>query len=78
MTTTIKVTSHNYPVLVRALDQDIAPDGTVRPDKLAWEKVFAPDDGEQVHYCTTTRRLEIVDLEYGDPRAREAKEPSAA
>jgi hypothetical protein len=69
MTTTVKVTSHNYPALVTAVDRYAAPETRTQ---LA---VLHPEDGEQSFYCTTTRTLEIVDLECDDPRAE--KKPAA-
>jgi hypothetical protein len=70
MTTTIKVTSHNYPALVTAVDRYTA---TTARTQLA---VLHPEDGEQIFHCTTTRTLEIVDLEYDDPRAAKKTAPS--
>ncbi len=58
MTTTIKVTSHNYPALVETFDNG----------KLVSSQVLTPKDGETVLYCTTVRELRITDLEYNDPR----------
>jgi hypothetical protein len=64
MTTTIKVTSHNYPALITAVDRYTT---TETRTELG---VVRPEDGEVSFYCTTTRTLEIVDLEYDDPRAK--------
>jgi len=58
MTTTIKVTSHNYPALVETFDLG----------KKTTEEVLRPEDGERTFYCTTSRELRITDLEYDDPR----------
>jgi hypothetical protein len=55
MTTTIKVTSHNYPALVEIFDNGEKTDYTVVTKEM----------GEQQFYCTTTRQLRITDLEYG-------------
>ncbi len=57
MTTTIKVTSHNYPALVEIFDNGEKSDYTV----------LTPEDGERSFYCTTTRQLRITDLNYDDP-----------
>lgn len=54
MTTTIKVTSHNYPALVEIFDNGKKTD----------YKVLTPADGEQSFYCTTSRQLRITDLPY--------------
>lgn len=54
MTTTIKVTSHNYPALVETFDNGEKTDYTV----------LTPEDGERVFHCTTTRQLRITDLQY--------------
>lgn len=58
MTTTIKVTSHNYPAQVEVIDN-----GKVIVEK----RILRPEDGEQTFYCTTTRSLHITDLEYDHP-----------
>lgn len=54
MTTTIKVTSHNYPALVETFDNG---------NKMDY-RVLRPEDGEQQFYCTTTRQIRITDIEY--------------
>jgi len=74
MTTTVKVLSHNYPVLVRTRDK-------MSDREVVNEQVFTAESGEQLLYCTTTRTLEIVDLDYNDPRVladKQAKEAQAA
>ena len=53
MTSTIKVTSHNYPVIVDTIDSGIATDSVT----------LKPEDGERTFYTTTTRELRITDLE---------------
>ncbi len=58
MTTTIKVTSHNYPAQVVTYDLG----------KKVGEQILTPEDGEQTFHCTTTRELRITDIEYNDPR----------
>ena len=63
MTTTIKVTSHNYPALVEVFDNG---------NKTNYH-VLTPEDGEQTFHCTTTRQLRITDLEYADPAVLAAK-----
>lgn len=66
MTTTIKVTSHNYPALVEVMD---LVDGAPSPEAKAVEnRILRPDDGEQTFYCTTTRVVRVTDLQYDDPR----------
>lgn len=65
MTTTIKVTAHNYPALIVAVDRHPILGEPATRTKLG---VLRPEDGEGQFYCTTTRTLEIVDLEYDDPR----------
>lgn len=66
MTTTIKVTSHNYPALVETFD------GGNKTDY----KILTPEDGEVTFHCTTTRQLRITDIEYkaaeADKAAKEA------
>jgi hypothetical protein len=71
MTTTIKITSHNYPALVRECDLS---EYEVQGEKMKFwktvnERVLTPADGEQQFYCTTTRRIEVYDIEYDDERA---------
>lgn len=63
MTTTIKITSHNYPALVEIFDNG---------NKVDYH-VLTPEHGEQTFHCTTTRQLRITDLEYGDPVVEQAK-----
>lgn len=63
MTTTIKVTSHNYPARVETLDGG----------KVSSARILTPEDGEVTLYCTTTRELRITDLEYDDPAVLAAK-----
>lgn len=71
MTTTIKVTSHNYPALIETWDQQYdAEKGEMKPDSVKTSEVVVnTTDGEHVIYCTTTRKIVITDLEYDDPRA---------
>lgn len=87
MTSSIKVQSHNHPVLVQALDREpeshqfeehayeTAPDGKY---KLAWEQILKPEDGIKEFHCTTTRIIRCTDLEYDDPRVPVAKPVEAA
>lgn len=67
MTTTITVESHNYPALIRVIDRydDTSRDAHV---VATTERVIAASDGKQVFHSTTTRTIEIVDVEYDDPR----------
>ena len=53
MTTTIKVTSHNYPARVQIFD-----DG-----RFCESQMLKPENGEVVFHCTTSRELRIVDVE---------------
>lgn len=79
MTTTIKVQSHNYPVLVRTIDRSRTefPNATSGGSKISLytdnvtvaEQVLWPEDGECFFHCTTSRTIECIDLEYDDPRA---------
>lgn len=57
MTTTIKVTSHNFPALVETFDNGNKTDYVV----------LTPAQGEVTFHCTTTRQLRITDIEYDDP-----------
>lgn len=57
MTTTIKVTSHNYPALVETFDNGNKVDYVI----------LTPESGEVSFHCTTTRQLRITDLDYNDP-----------
>jgi hypothetical protein len=66
MTTTITVQSHNYPARVRTVDRW---EGNVRADDL----VLRPEDGVRTFHCTTTRTIEVVDLEYGEKIAEHEK-----
>jgi hypothetical protein len=61
MTTTITVQSHNYPARVRVLDQVAG-----EPDEftVSEERVLRPEDGVQTFYCTTSRKIEVQDIEY--------------
>lgn len=68
MTSTIKVTSHNFPVRVETLDSG----------KVNDTKILIPEDGEATFYCTTTRELRITDLEYDDPAVVAAKAARAS
>jgi hypothetical protein len=67
MTTTITVRSHNHPAMVTYVDRvsgaEIRTQGPI----------LFPEDGKQSFYCTTTRTVEVVDLEYDDPRIAEWK-----
>lgn len=75
MTSSVKVQSHNYPVLVRTLDRDpiqtepdsAPPQGNYR---ITREDILRPEDGEKMYHCTTTRVITVTDLEYDDPRAQ--------
>jgi hypothetical protein len=57
MTTTVKVTSHNYPARVEVVDNGITTE----------TRILTPKDGEVTFYCTVSRELRIKDLEYDDP-----------
>lgn len=59
MTSTVKIQSHNYPVLVSTIDQG----------QQTQRQILRPTDGEVQLYTTTTRKLEILDLptEGSDP-----------
>jgi hypothetical protein len=78
MTTSIAVTSHNYPVLVETVDRTQTPDGEHLSNHV---RVLWPEDGTVHLYSTTSRSIFVRDLEYDDPRAvadREARFPVAA
>jgi len=62
MTTAVKIQSHNFPVRVRVLDVD--PAGEPDTLKVTEERVLTPEDGEVTFYCTTTRKIEAVDIDY--------------
>lgn len=66
MTTTIKITSHNYPARVFTTD-----DNGQTSERVLW-----PEHGEQIFHCTTSSEVLIKDLEYDDPRAVAAKPPA--
>lgn len=68
MTTTIKVTSHNYPARVTTTDRGENADGS--PYQNSSTRILRPADGEQQFYCTTSRTIEVVDLEYDAPEAQ--------
>ncbi|MGA2495273.1 MAG: hypothetical protein ABSF67_20415 [Roseiarcus sp.] len=77
MTTTIKVTSHNYPASVETSDlvgfQQDGAVGQVSPQwKVVETRILKPEDGEQSFYCTTSRRVVVTDIEYDDPRVTAA------
>lgn len=57
MTSTVKVTSHNYPVLV------MIDDG-----RRTREEVVTPQDGERHYHCTTDQKLSMIDIAYDDHR----------
>jgi hypothetical protein len=69
MTTTIKVTSHNYPTLVETFERGWDAEQN-RPAELRKRdsRVLTPADGEQSFYWTTSMELRVCDLEYDDPR----------
>ncbi|ATQ67720.1 MULTISPECIES: hypothetical protein [Methylosinus] len=66
MTTTITITSHNYPVLVETVDRTQTPNGEhiSRHVRVLW-----PEDGAVGFYSTTSRSIFVRDMEYDDPRA---------
>jgi len=72
MTTSVRVTSHNYPVLVRTLDRKYDPEKNQVNDEfeLVDEKIFGPEDGPKDLYVTTTRKLEIYDLDQDNERVK--------
>ncbi len=63
MTTSVKVTSHNYPARVEVVDGDT----------VTQTHIITPERGTVEFHCTTTRTLRIVDLEYDDPAVQAAK-----
>lgn len=77
MTTTIKVTSHNYPALVEAFNVTQVDENMTTVEK-EYGRVILPEDGEVSFYCTTTRRLQITDIDYEDPRVLARKAEDAA
>ncbi len=70
MTTTIKVTAHNYPAWVQVYDRvwDAEAQAMSADVKVTAEGVLKPADGERTFHCTTTREIRVTDLEYDDPR----------
>lgn len=64
MTTTIKVTSHNYPAKVEIIDGGV----------VSSTHIITPEVGEFSFYCTTTREIRVIDLDYNDPAVLAAKE----
>jgi hypothetical protein len=78
MTSTVKVTSHNFPVLIETHDKVYDRDANKLSDNytITDQKIVRPADGEQTLHCTTSRKLVITDLEYDDPRAA-VKQPYA-
>ena len=75
MTTTVKVQSHNYPVLVQVWDYRWDPEASLldRTFRLADSRVLWPEHGEVSFYVTTARTIALIDLEYNDPRALASK-----
>ena len=67
MTSTIKVTSHNYPVIVDTIDSGVVTDSVT----------LKPEDGERTFHTTTTRELRITDLEYDGADNRPWKQTEA-
>ena len=59
MTSTVKVQSHNHPVLVEFFDRH---DDT-RDWKKTDYKTIHPVDGEQTFYVSTTRKIVVYDIE---------------
>ena len=59
MTSTVKVQSHNHPVLVEFFDRH----GDIRDWKKTDYKILHPIDGEQQYYVTTTRKIVVYDIE---------------
>jgi hypothetical protein len=75
MTTSVKIKSHNYPVLVQTWErrwdsetQKLGDEFVLRDARVQW-----PEHGEISHYVTTTQKLTAQDLEYDDPRALASK-----
>lgn len=58
MTSTVKITSHNYPVKVTIRDQYGDRDATEGEDIL-W-----PEDGERTYHTTTSRTITAVDVDF--------------
>lgn len=80
MTTTIKVTSHNYPAQVRLVSRYVqkqGPDGPYLKVENTVERILRPEDGEVTFHCTTTQAVECIDLDYNDPRVLALTDPNA-
>lgn len=76
MTTSVKIKSANYPVLVTSIDlvavRRILADKPVNvKESQGHSRVLWPEDGEVQFYATTSRCISAIDLEYDDPRAAE-------
>lgn len=68
MTSSVKVQSHNFPVLVQTLRVTPAMDGAAELEEVSSEQILWPEDGEMRTFVTTTQGLRILDLEPDDPR----------
>lgn len=65
MTSSVKIKSHNFPVLLTTTDLRIEADGTRTYTQS--DRVILSTDPELEFYCTTNRGLQVSDLEYDDP-----------
>lgn len=70
MTSTIKITSHNSPVVVETIDA-LTIDANGQPMQNAWQvtgvQVIWPETGEVQLCTTTTRMLRVVDADLDHP-----------
>ena len=77
MTTTIRVQAANHPALIVAVDRHpigVAPNGDILLSDIRTE-LGLHEVGDPVFYyhSTTSRTIEVVDLEYDDPRVAKWK-----
>lgn len=73
MTSSIKVRSHNHPVLVTVCDEIDGNRAVASQEVCLW-----PEDGERAFYTTTTRFLRIIDLSYDEAAERGFVRPQPA
>ena len=65
MTSSVRIKAHNFPVLLTTTDVSVEADGTRKYTQR--DQVILSTDPALEVYCTTTRGLQLSDLEYDDP-----------
>jgi hypothetical protein len=68
VTTAVKIEPTGHPVLVKTVDR--YTDGEGRQYTATTEVVLRPADPPYTTYATTSRTVEVVDIDPADPRAQ--------